>query len=120
MLGIAVNTYPSEPKLDQSMRAALAFSSDVTASVSSDYLVPPILGFIPRLPTFSVRVYGDEGDVHLNNFISPSLYHSITTTKKNGDVKIVKAYSFKGLDELAKGEEWWTSCVSSSSLSSMI
>lgn len=89
-----MNAYPSEPKLDQSMRAALAFSSDVTASVSSDYLVPPILGFIPRLPTFSVRVYGDDGDVHLNNFISPSLYHSITVTKKNGDVKIVKAYSF--------------------------
>lgn len=107
VLHISVNTFPEDALVDRSVRAVLAFPNDVTAAMYTDFAMPPGLGFIPRLPFFTILVDGEEGSVYLSNFVAPSFHHTITV-KSAGQEKVVKAYTLEHVDKTAKGEPWWS------------
>lgn len=113
---VAVNRHPTAPQIDRSLRAIFDMHSDVTSSIYCDLGMPkwgcgPWGRIMPRLPKASITVTGTEGEVCLDNFIAPSLWHSITV-KHGGEDKVVKAYTTEGLEGENHGEEWWTTSVS--------
>ncbi|KAH9052591.1 NAD-P-binding protein [Lactarius vividus] len=80
---------PKFPQVDVSTTATLAFptlggsttngSADgLTATLLTHFRLPPLLGFLPRWPDFSVRVSGTRGIVDLSNFPAPWVHHNIT------------------------------------------
>ncbi|KAJ8509402.1 hypothetical protein ONZ45_g8427 [Pleurotus djamor] len=81
-------------------------SSDITASIFCDLRLPNTLGFIPQIPKVSAKVVCEGGEIELFNFAMPTLYHSITVTKKDGSKRVEKVYTFTGGN--GKGEAWWT------------
>jgi hypothetical protein len=46
--------------------------------------------------------------VELFNFLLPTIYHSITISKRDGTSRVEKAYKFSDAGVDGKGEEWWT------------
>src|ERR1700733_3994254 len=95
VLHIQLNAYPEDKRVDRSMRAVLEFPNDATAAIYADLGTPKYLGFIPRMPSVSVRVDGDSGSVYLNNFIAPSLYHYITVKTKGTGKEVAKTQTVK-------------------------
>ncbi|KAI9448778.1 NAD-P-binding protein [Lactarius psammicola] len=80
---------PKFPRVDVGTTATLAFpnsggsttngSADgLTATLLAHFRLPPLLGFIPRWPQFSVRVSGTRGTVELSNIPAPWVHHNIT------------------------------------------
>ena len=100
------------------MRAVFALPNDVTASIYCDFDMPkrsilgptPFLRFLPRPPSLTIKIFGDDGEIYMNNFLFPSNYHTIYVTK-NGKTEAIKAYTGENLSKDMKGEATWTSCV---------
>jgi hypothetical protein len=110
VIHIAVNpvskTDPDGTKVDRSMRAVLELPNDVTAAIYQDLGMPNQLGFLPRMPRMSMLVDGEEGSVYIENFIAPSLYHTIIVKKRNR-TQTYKVYTFED-PKVSKGEDWWS------------
>lgn len=112
---IAVNQSPNHPGVDRSMRAAFDFPNDVTGSIYSDFSMPkrsilgptPFFRIVPRIPSMIIKVFGEEGEIYLNNFAFPTVYHTIYVTKGK-DVQTVKAYTAEKLSGTAKGDASWS------------
>jgi hypothetical protein len=70
--------------------------------------MPKILGFIPGMPDVNLKVVGEEGEAHMNNYAGPYYFHTITVTKygKTGKrtTKRLKVYSREG----EKKDHWST------------
>jgi hypothetical protein len=80
---------PNSPQIDMATTATLAFpnpqgsaetgpADELTATLSVNFRLPPLLGFIPRWPNMSVRVTGTRGAAKLSNFVAPWIYHFLT------------------------------------------
>ncbi|KAF4610430.1 hypothetical protein D9613_007038 [Agrocybe pediades] len=95
------------PKVDRRMEATLSFPKDVTATIRCDLAMPHTFGFIPKIPVVRVKVEGLVGNVEVFNFVSPTLYHSITVKIKGGASRTEKVYVNKDEEGKAKGEAWW-------------
>lgn len=118
MVHIQVNTFPEDKRVDRSTRSIFAFppptptAPAITAAIYGDLAMPPLLGFIPRLPLTTIRVDCEEGSVYCNNFVAPSVYHTITIKRGHLDqarYEYLKAYEFGDHDgKKLKGEVWWT------------
>jgi len=116
ILKIAVNEYPDFPKVDRSLRAIFDMGGDVTASIYVDHSMPkrsllgptPFLRVVPRLPIMTIKIFGTQGDIFLDNFVASSVWHSITLTK-DGKSETIKAYTAEKLSADKPGKEWWTS-----------
>ena len=117
-LKIAVNTFPHDKLADRSMRAVFSFPDDVTASIYCDFDMPkrsilgptPFFRILPRIPSLTLKIFGDEGEIYLNNFLFPSNFHTIYVTK-NDKTETIKAYTGEHLSKEMKGDATWTSCV---------
>ncbi len=111
---IAVNKHHHE-RIDRSLRAIFDMPNDVTSSIYCDFSMPkrsilgplPFFRWLPRLPSFRINVIGEEGEICLENFLVPSIYHYITITKRK-ETKTIKAYTGENLTNPAKGEAWWS------------
>ncbi|KAF8328897.1 uncharacterized protein EI90DRAFT_3146096 [Cantharellus anzutake] len=114
-LGYRPNRHLHDARVDRSLRAIFDMSNDVTSSIYCDFSMPkrsilgplPFFRWLPRLPTFTVNVLGDEGEIHINNFLVPTVYHSITITKGK-ETETIKAYTGEKLPDAPKGEAWWS------------
>ncbi|KAK7455212.1 hypothetical protein VKT23_011087 [Stygiomarasmius scandens] len=98
----------SDPKVDRGMTATLALPNDVIGTITSDLAVP--WRFIPGMPQVSTTVECEGGSVSLFNFSLPTLYHTITVTKKSGsktETRTEKVYKFSDAKMEGKGEDWW-------------
>lgn len=101
-------------KIDTRTVATLALPSGVTGHLTVDLALAPTMGFIPKMPSVTLVVECEDGEVEFWPFIMPSVYHSITVKarqagRKGSKMKVEKRYTF---DDGAKGEDWWTTCVS--------
>jgi len=98
------------PNVDRKANAALSLSNGSAATLEVDLSAPPKYGIVPN---FSIwfKVEGERGSVEMNNFVMPTLYHSIMVKIKDEKgkqtVRTEKAYKVKEGQEL-KGEEWWS------------
>ena len=98
------------PNVDRKVTAALSLSNGGAATLEVDLSAPPKYGIVPN---FSIwfKAEGERGSVEMNNFVMPTLYHSITVKVKDEkgkeSVRTEKAYKVKEGKEL-KGEEWWS------------
>ncbi|EIN09608.1 NAD(P)-binding protein [Punctularia strigosozonata HHB-11173 SS5] len=98
---------PAADLVDKGMSATLAFPNDVAASIRCHFGMPPAYGFIPRMPVLSLKAECEGGELTLSNFVLPTLWHSITVSKREGRGRVTrteKAYTFKD----GIGEPWWT------------
>lgn len=102
---------PAADLVDKGMSTTLAFPNDVVASVRCHFGLPPAYGFIPRKPGLSLKAECEGGELTLTNFVLPTLWHSITVSKREGQGRVTrteKAYTF----EDGRGEPWWTTYAS--------
>ncbi|KAK1230606.1 hypothetical protein PQX77_006301 [Marasmius sp. AFHP31] len=95
-------------KVDRKTLAVFAFPNDVTGTIEVDLSTP--YRFIPPFPKVAAIVECESGRLEIQNFVNPTLYHSITVTKRDGKkttTRTEKVYkpSDAGLDW--KGEDWW-------------
>ncbi|TFK26201.1 NAD(P)-binding protein [Coprinopsis marcescibilis] len=97
-------------KVDRMFKATLSMPNDVTATIHGDLAPPYRLGFIPNVDITAV-IECESGTVEIYNWVSPTLYHTITITQKDDKGKKTtrkeKAYAF-GDPGQGKGEDWWT------------
>lgn len=108
MTVVTCDGYPGDVKrVDQRFLATLAFPDDVAASIRVDMAMANILGVIPRMPRIDVTIKGEKGEVFMQNYMTPTLWHYITVKTKDGKTRTEKAY--KPLPgSTMKGEVWWT------------
>jgi len=92
---------PKFPRVDIGTTTTLAFptpggsatdgSADgLTATLLTHFRLPPLFGFLPRWPNFTVRVSGTRGTVELSNFPAPWLHHNImveSSEKEGGPLR---------------------------------
>jgi hypothetical protein len=100
-------------KIDTRTVATLALPANVIGNLTVDLALAPTMGFIPKIPSFTLVVECEGGDVELWPFIMPTVYHSITVKTRQGgqkgsNVRVEKQYTF---DDGGKGEAWWTTYV---------
>lgn len=98
------------------MNATLALPNDVIATLEVD-LVMPLEFFPPRITKVWIDVQCEGGDVHLHNFVAPTLWHTIKVSTKAENTtskRVEKVYKFADahLDDgngkaLDLGEDWW-------------
>ncbi|THU80558.1 NAD(P)-binding protein [Dendrothele bispora CBS 962.96] len=105
----------SDSKVDRSMTATFDLPNDVFGSITCDLGVPWRFGLIPALPQVSSTVECEGGQVHIMNFVLPTLYHTIKVTKKKSgndgktetETRIEQVYNFADGKMEGKGEDWW-------------
>ena len=100
----AIHTAHRDAKVDRGSQATFAFPNDIIADINCDLQTPWRLGIIPRWPNIHITVQLEGGDVFLNYFPAPYIYHRITVIPKDGKTRTEKVYKPKE----GKGEEWWT------------
>ncbi|KAF9258278.1 NAD(P)-binding protein, partial [Marasmius fiardii PR-910] len=99
-----------DSKVDRMTLATFAFPNDVTGSIGADLSMPFKWKIIPPMPRTSAIVECEQGSIELFNYILPTLYHSITITKREGKKKKTrteKAYKPSDVGMEGKGEDWW-------------
>jgi predicted dehydrogenase len=105
---LSVNPKESHNKgVDQGGSATFSLPNDAIGSILCDFRLPPRFGIIPSMPRITAKVDCTEGSIELFNFVMPTLYHSITITKKkdgNTTTRKETAYTFKE----EQGKDWWT------------
>jgi hypothetical protein len=81
-----------------------------------DLAMLPQWWFIPRMPRLHAAVHCESGDVELNNFVMPTIYHRIKVRRKSTndgreevEERVETAYVFK--EGKGTGEDWWTMFV---------
>ncbi|KAF9507858.1 hypothetical protein BS47DRAFT_1398242 [Hydnum rufescens UP504] len=115
ILKIAVNPFAHDPRADRSMRAVFELPNDVTASIYCDLNMPkrsilgptPFFRYLPRFPSMTIKIFGEEGEIYMNNFLCPSNYHTIYVTK-NDKTESIKAYTGEQLSKEMKGDATWS------------
>ena len=102
----------SAPNVDEGMTAEVTFPNDATGTVFCHLRNPPSFWFIPKMPEFFLSVKCEGGELKMNNFVMPTLYHYIEVSVKTGKdgkgrkSRVEKVY--KPIEAGIKGEEWWT------------
>ncbi|KAK7050685.1 hypothetical protein R3P38DRAFT_3306947 [Favolaschia claudopus] len=91
------------PKIDRKTVATFELSDSSKATIHCE-IAPDKL--VPSMPELNAVIECEKGRIEVFNYMSPSMYHSITVT--NGKKRRVeKAYTFPDPD--FKGESWWAS-----------
>jgi hypothetical protein len=88
--------------------------NDATASLTCDISASPSRQFIPTFD-FSLEVNLESGNINLNQYMVPHLYHTITVTTRTGEnlrVEKEKAFRFPEdsdgqVERAGRGEDWW-------------
>ncbi|RDB24441.1 D-xylose 1-dehydrogenase (NADP(+)) 2 [Hypsizygus marmoreus] len=100
------------PSIDRKTTATLSLPNDVIATVTCDLGIPHYLGFIPHLPQLGITVECTGGEIELNNYVLPTIYHAIKVYTRDATgmkkYRVEKAYTFADGDMDEKGDEWWT------------
>lgn len=94
-------------KIDIGTEASLAFPNDVTGSIKVHYFWPGWgpFGLLPRFPDSRIIAECEGGTVSIQNYVTPTTWHSIEVIPKGkGEKRVETAYVF----EDGKGEDWWT------------
>ncbi|KAF5364707.1 hypothetical protein D9758_005524 [Tetrapyrgos nigripes] len=108
---LSATAIPSyDPQVDRGMTATLALPNDIIGTITSDMGTPWNWNIIPSSPQVLSTVECEGGSVSLLNYVSPTLYHTITVSKKNGTGTVTRAekvYTFSDGKMEGKGEEWW-------------
>ena len=102
------------PNIDRRTTATLVLRNDVIATLDCDLGIPHYLGFIPHKPRLGVVVECEGGTVELNNYVLPTIYHSINVCrgarggKSKSNCRVEKVYTFADAGVYGlKGEDWW-------------
>ena len=88
--------------------AVLSFPNDVTGTIEADLSMP--YKFIPTLPQVNAIVECESGQLEILNYAAPTLFHTITVTKRDGKKKTTrteKVYKPSDVGWDWKGEDWW-------------
>ncbi|KAG7100108.1 hypothetical protein E1B28_001888 [Marasmius oreades] len=99
-----------ESKVDRMTTATLSFPNDVTGTICTDLSMPLRFKIIPPMPRVSAVVECEQGSVELFNFPLPTIYHSITVTKREGKktkTRTERVYKPSDAGMEYKGEDWW-------------
>jgi hypothetical protein len=59
------------------------------------------------MPRLGVVVECEGGRVELNNYVLPTIYHSVNVCTRDGKSRVEKVYTFGDAGVDAKGEDWW-------------
>ena len=89
---------PDKAKVDLRTIASLAFPNDVTATLDADWHKPFIgpFGLFLAMPEAEVTCVMERGKVKYNNFMFPSIWHSLSITPNGGETRKERAYKFVG------------------------
>jgi len=92
---VSVTSIPSKvpglEKLDVCTDAQLRLEGGGLLNVHADLEQPPLLGFLPRLPTMSFKAVCQKGEVAMDHYLAPSITHTITVTE-HGKERIARDY----------------------------
>ncbi|RDB23953.1 D-xylose 1-dehydrogenase (NADP(+)) 2 [Hypsizygus marmoreus] len=100
-----------KPDVDRGTTATFVLPNDATAALKCDLSVPYGYGIIPSMPQVTASIMCEGGEISVNNFLMPTLYHSIKVSKKDGQgtkTRVEKVYTFAEGNMEGKGEAWWT------------
>lgn len=102
---IDFGTEEQRKTIDIGTEAALEFPSDVTAEIACHSRWPGWgpFGFLPRYPDVKIEATCEGGNVSLDNFVLPTLYHTIKVVPNNGKKRNEWAFTFKD----GTGEDSW-------------
>jgi hypothetical protein len=102
--------YQPDPRIDNGINAILAFPGDVLADITCDIQLASWgpFGLIPSLPKLGVTAKCEGGDISLNVFPVPHVFHSIEVVPKDGKARVEKHYTHPSGE---KGEAFWTTYV---------
>ena len=101
----------SRDNIDTSMSADLAFPNDATGHIFCSLRMPLRFGIIPDIMSAPVNIQCENGELQINNFVWPTLYHSIQVSTKTGPggterkKRVEKIYTPTASE--VKGEDWW-------------
>lgn len=114
---VSTSTTPQTPKtsfndkIDRAFTATLSFPNNVTGTIRGDLSLPHTFGLIPQIPKIQATVQCENGTLDVFNFVMPTLYHSITVTKKTAkgtEKRVEKIYTWADAKLEGPGEDWWT------------
>lgn len=103
--------YKPDPRIDNGINAVLEFPGNVSADITCDIQLPSRgpFGLFPSFPKLGVTVKCEHGDITLNVFPIPHVFHSITVKPKGGKSRVEKHYTHPTGDK--KGEAFWSTYV---------
>jgi predicted dehydrogenase len=90
---------------DRGTEAHLALASGATARITCDMAVAWRFGFVPPLPRPNLVVTGEKGEVALDNFLMPTLWHMIRVRTNEGGVARTRT---EKVYEAGRGKAWWS------------
>ena len=104
------SVYEPDPRIDDGITALLAFPGDVTAEVTCNLQHPPWgpFGLLPSLPELGVTAKCEGGEIRLNVFSVPHVFHTITVKPTGQPERIEKRYTHP---DSTNDEEWWSTYV---------
>lgn len=108
--------HAKDSRVDVGVVASLSFPNDILGSIACNLAVPPLLGFIPRtLPKTNCRIVGEKGEIFINGWVVPTVYHYIEVVTNDGKTKekrTEKIYNPRSVESGPvkewKGEDWWS------------
>jgi len=101
--------HPKDPsRVDSSMAAVFSLPSDATADIKCNFSIPGWgpFGILPDLSQIRCTVTCEGGTVQLDNYVMPTVWHTLTVSPNDGKKRIEKVYKFA--EGKGKGEDWWT------------
>lgn len=95
VVSASAETSSKFPRIDIGTTAELVLAapregaSEIKATTTTNFRLPPRYGFIPQWPQMFVHVVGTKGELHYDGFPGAWLYHYITvsTNDKKGKVQ---------------------------------
>ena len=114
VISAKADTHPKFPQIDVGTTATLAFptpgesttAGGLTASLLAHFQLPPVLGFLPAWPKFSLRVSGTCGTAELNYFPGVWAHHNLTVVSSEQE-----GGRSQKRTEKHYGNPGWTTCV---------
>ncbi|KAF7307841.1 hypothetical protein MKEN_01144400 [Mycena kentingensis (nom. inval.)] len=98
------NGKPDQHLVDRQTTATFSLPANITSTIHCDLIAPLPLGFVPIFPDLTAKIECANGNIQVLNYVSPTMYHSITVTN-GGKKRVEKHYTGPG----GFGEPWWTS-----------
>lgn len=98
---------PDKSKVDLRTVASLALPNEITMSLDADWHKPFLdpFGLFFGMPECDVTCVMEYGKVKFNNFIFPSIWHSLSVTPNGGETRVEHAYTFGGAPE---EQQYWS------------
>ncbi|KAJ7625522.1 NAD(P)-binding protein [Roridomyces roridus] len=97
---VSVEHELSSPQVDRKTTAKFELPGGITSTIMCDLSMPPYLGFVPNMPTFTVVVECEKGQLEMFNYVAPHFMHSISIKPVGKKGRVEKVYKYPD------GEDW--------------